>query len=258
MEVALMPSINYAGCTYNRFVALKDLDDDTYDAVTWSRHPVTEPPKGKFGLMFVPSFPDFVGDFVSVPDPHKAFFTLMRTVYGNEYNPKHGILRGTGFSLGSNTVIENVAIGNNVTIGNNCSIGGAGFGPVFEADGSSWIVPHIGRVIIEDGVYIGNNVCIDRGCLGDTIIRKGARIDNLVHVAHNVDVGENVCIVAQALICGSVRIGARTWVGGNACIKDGVTVGSDVIIGLCANVVKDVPDGITVVGNPAKSLVKSR
>ena len=72
--------------------------------------------------------------------------------------------------------------------------------------------PHIGGVLIEDDVYIGANACIDRGSLGDTIIGKGSKIDNLVHIAHNVNIGENVMIIANSMIAGSVNVGKNSWI----------------------------------------------
>jgi UDP-3-O-[3-hydroxymyristoyl] glucosamine N-acyltransferase len=246
-----------------RFVALNDLDQTTGDAITWSRHPAHSIP-GDFGLMFAPSPTRAMGNFIFCNDPHRAFFTLLRAVYGDDYIPdaEHWIDSTSSIGIlstvsvralyGQGNVIHNSTIGDDVIIGHNCTIGGPGFGHVLEHDGTRWRVPHIGRVVIEDDVQIGSNTCIDRGCLGDTIIRKGARIDNLVHIAHNVEIGENACIVAGAVICGSVKIGRDAWIAANATVRNGVTVGAGAVVGLMANVVKDVAPGATVIGNPAR------
>lgn len=131
-------------------------------------------------------------------------------------------------------------------------LGGEGFG--HEWDGRRWVpFPHVGGVVIEDDVTVGAHTCIDRGALGNTIIRRGARIDNLVHIAHNVMVGEYAVIVAHALICGSAVIGPRAWIGGGAIIKEGVTVGAGAVVGLGAVVTKDVPPGETWAGVPARA-----
>ena len=142
--------------------------------------------------------------------------------------------------------------GKNIFIGENCSIGNDGFGVEKDDDGSWVKFPHYGNVILEDNVEISNNVCIDRGVLGDTIIRKGVKIDNLVHIAHNVIIDEHSCIVANAMIAGSVKIGKNCWIGPSSSIRNGVTVGNNVLVGIGSNVVKDIPDNVIVAGNPAK------
>jgi len=114
--------------------------------------------------------------------------------------------------------------------------------------------PHIGGVQIEDDVEIGANTCIDRGTLGNTRIRKGAKIDNLVHIAHNVDVGENTAIIANAMIAGSTKIGANTWIAPSACLRDAINIGKDATVGLAALVTKDIPDGELWAGFPARKI----
>lgn len=142
----------------------------------------------------------------------------------------------------------------NVGIGPYSVIGRDGFG---YKDGRR--IPHIGGVIIEEYVEIGSNSCIDRAKLDNTIIGAHTKIDNLVHVGHNAVIGRGCIIVAGSVIGGSCVLGDNVFVGQNATIKDHVKVGNNVIIGCGANVIKDVPDGQTVVGNPAKPLaVKSR
>ena len=144
-----------------------------------------------------------------------------------------------------------VLMSDNINIGPNCSIGFDGFGYVRDEDG--WVkFPHKGKVIIEDSVEIGANCCIDRGSLSDTIIHKGVKMDNHVHIAHNVEVGEDTLIVANVFIGGSVKIGKRCWIGPNVCIRDNITIGDDCMIGMGSVVTKDIPSGKVVYGVPAK------
>ena len=154
-------------------------------------------------------------------------------------------------SVGPNSVIANCFIGNNVTIGANCTIGMPGFGFVKNKD-SQWIrFPHIGRVVIEDNVHIGSNVTIDRGALGNTILKENCCIDNFVHVAHNVQIGYRTQ-VANSMIGGSTKIGDDCWIGSGTNFRNGLVMGNNSMTGVGANVVKDVESDIIVTGNPAK------
>ncbi len=151
---------------------------------------------------------------------------------------------------------ENTVIGNDVYIKSGCVIGGKGFGFVKNEDDTWTNFPHFGKVVIGDQVEIGSNTCIDKGALGDTIIGKGTKIDNLVHIAHNVKIGENCLIIADAMLGGSVTIGENTWVAPSSSIKNGLTIGANALIGMSAVVTKNVEPGVTVVGNPAAPLIK--
>jgi UDP-3-O-[3-hydroxymyristoyl] glucosamine N-acyltransferase LpxD len=165
-----------------------------------------------------------------------------------------GVVIGEDVTIGPNTCLQHVTIGNHSSIGANCSIGGQGFGLVWGAD-RGWVrFPHFGRVEIEERVEIGNNTCIDRGALGNTYVRTGARIDNLVHIAHNVDIGRHAMVIAHAMVAGSVTIGERGWIAPSAAIINQITIGAEAVVGLGAVVVKSVEAGVTVVGNPAKPL----
>lgn len=162
-----------------------------------------------------------------------------------------------GSIIGSNTVLhKNTKVGKNVKIGCNNTIGGVGFGYVKEDDGSYSVINHFGNVVIEDNVEIGNNTCIDRAVLGSTLIKKNAKIDNLVHIAHGVEVGENSLVIANAMIAGSVKIGKNSWIAPSASILNKKTIGDNVTVGLGAVVIKDIESNDTVVGNPSKSILK--
>lgn len=151
-----------------------------------------------------------------------------------------------------NVVInDNVSIGKNVKICPGCIIGYDGFGYSRNKEGHLEKFPHYGGVIIEDDVEIGSNVGIDRGVLGDTIIKKGAKIDNFCHIAHNVIIGRHSLIIAHAMIGGSTEIGDYSWIAPSAALMEGIKIGEKTLVGLGAVVTKDVPNNTVVVGNPA-------
>lgn len=155
-------------------------------------------------------------------------------------------------------IAANVWIGAGVRIGDGCIIkagaviGSEGFGYLRDADGRWVPKDHEWTVVIDNDVHIGANTCIDRGSWRDTHIMTGARIDNLVHIAHNVRVGGNAVIVAGAEVSGSCVVGVGAWVGPKACIKERVRIGDAALVGIGAVVLKDVAPNTTVAGNPAR------
>ena len=149
-------------------------------------------------------------------------------------------------------VHDGTRIGRHVVIHAGTVIGADGFGYQRNEQGELEKFPHVGGVRIEDEVEIGANTCIDRGTLGDTVLQRGARIDNLVHIAHNVVVGRHAAVIAHAMIGGSTTIGEGAWISPSACVRDGLSIGARAMVGLGALVVKDVPEGETVMGVPAR------
>jgi UDP-3-O-[3-hydroxymyristoyl] glucosamine N-acyltransferase len=142
-------------------------------------------------------------------------------------------------------------VGSRVTIHAGSVIGADGFGFAPHTDGSYQKVPQIGNVIIEDDVEIGANTCIDRATIGSTIIRKGVKLDNLLQVAHNVEIGENSVVAALTGISGSAKLGARVMVGGQVGIVGHIQIGDDVRINAKSGVSKNLESGRTVNGTPA-------
>jgi UDP-3-O-[3-hydroxymyristoyl] glucosamine N-acyltransferase len=147
------------------------------------------------------------------------------------------------------TVLEDCIVGNNVIIHAGCVIGSDGFG--FVRDGAKNIkMPQLGVVVIDDEVEIGANTTIDRAAHGKTWIKKGVKTDNLVQIAHNVTVGDDTVIVAQAGISGSVYIGKEVVIGGQVGIRDHVDIGDKVMIGSGSGVHRSIPQGEAALGNP--------
>ena len=181
----------------------------------------------------------------------------------NSYIGPHAVIGKC--SIESNTEIhanvvlyDGVRVGKNVTINAGTVIGADGFGYERNTDGTMLKFIHLGGVLIEDDVEIGSNTSIDRGTLGDTLIKKGVKIDNQVHIAHNCEINEDSVIIAQSMIGGSVKIGARSWIAPGTVIMNGISIGNDAYCGLGSVVTKSIQDGNTVMGNPARSLPEAK
>jgi len=145
---------------------------------------------------------------------------------------------------------EGVRLGRRVIIHNGAVIGADGFAYLPLADGSHRKIPHKGTVVIEDDVEIGANTAIDRAALGETVIRRGAKIDNLVQVAHNVEVGENAILAGQVGLAGSARVGRGALLGGQVGVADHVRIGDKALAAAKSGITKDVPAGAFVSGSP--------
>lgn len=148
------------------------------------------------------------------------------------------------------TIREEIQIGNHVIIHNGVVIGSDGFGFLRAKDLSYIKVPQVGTVIIEDDVEIGANSTIDRAALGRTIIKKGTKIDNLVQIAHNVEIGPNCILAGQVGISGSTKIGKNVIMGGQVGVVDHVKIEDNVIIAAQGGVSKDIPANSFVAGSP--------
>jgi UDP-3-O-[3-hydroxymyristoyl] glucosamine N-acyltransferase len=149
------------------------------------------------------------------------------------------------------SIREKTSVGDRVIIHNGTVIGSDGFG-YDTKDGVHHKIPQLGCVVVEDDVEIGANVTIDRARFDRTIIGKGTKIDNLVHIAHNVTTGENCMIVAQVGISGSTTIGKNVTLAGQAGLAGHISVGDNAIVGAQAGVTKSVAANTFVSGYPAK------
>lgn len=157
---------------------------------------------------------------------------------------------GAGCTLYPNVVVmSSSAIGNNVIIHGGAVIGSDGFG-FAEAVAGREKIPQIGRVIIEDDVEIGAATTIDRAALGETRIGKGTKIDNLVQIGHNVQVGENSVIVAQVGIAGSAKLGRNVILAGQVGVAGHLEIGDNCRVGAKSGVAKSIPAGTDIIGFP--------
>ena len=208
-----------------------------------------------------------------VDDPRSVFFRMHQSLADCEEYARKSFETQIGKDCNISSLAyvspENVVIGNNVTIEEFCSIkpntiigddtviragtiiGGEGFEVKTSEDGNAYVVKHLGGVRIGNSVEIQSNCCICKALYpwDDTIISNNVKIDNLVHVAHGVKIGEFTKIVTHAAIGGRTVIGKNAWVGIGAIIRNGITIGNNSRVNMGAVVTKDVPDGVYVSGN---------
>ena len=178
-----------------------------------------------------------------------------------------GTFIGLNSKVGSVTrLYPNVTVNEDVVIGDRCIIhsgtvlGGDGFGYVQDENGLQVKIPQVGKVIIEDNVEIGCNACVDRATFDETIIRKGTKIDNLVQIAHNDDIGENCAISGLCALAGSVKTGKNVIMGGQCGIADHVEIGDNVMLGARTGIAphkKVKPDQI-LWGAPARPIQEAK
>lgn len=196
-----------------------------------------------------------LGDSVSV----HAFARVSEGVSIGARSIVHGgVFLGENVTLGEDCVLwtnvvvrEGCRIGNRVLIHPGAVLGSDGFG--FARREAKFVkIRHVGSVVVEDDVEIGANAAIDRGTLGVTRLRRGVKIDNLVHIAHNVDVGEDSAMAAQVGISGSTVIGKGVLMGGQAGLVDHITIGDGAVLIAQSGVISDVKPGETVSGYPAR------
>ena len=188
-----------------------------------------------------------------------------KVTIGNNTKIYPGVYIAENVRIGNNTTIhagvkiyEDCVIGNDVIIHAGTVIGSDGFGFAPQPDGSYQKVPQIGNVIIEDQVEIGANTTIDRATMGSTIIKKGVKLDNLIQIAHNVEIGSQTVIAAQTGISGSTKLGQKIMIGGQAGIAGHLTIADGVKIAGGAGVTKNLEgEGKSYAGFPAEDAKQS-
>lgn len=230
----------------------------------------------QLGVIFAPIDTVPSENFICVTNPRLAFvkavswlqenvgfndiqesFISEGTIFGGNTFIGKGVRIGRNVKVGNNVVLGDfTVVGNDVTIKSGSVIGEDGFGFERDNDGSPLRFPHLGQVIISDYVEIGSNVTINRGALGATKIGKHVKIDDQVHVAHNVTIGDKTLITAGAVIGGSVTIGSGVWVGLNSTFHQKRIIRDNATIGMGANVFSDVSEGTTIAGFPSRVMPK--
>lgn len=192
----------------------------------------------------------YIGDFAYVG---------RKAEIGDYTRISENVYVGDGVKIGSHCIIypgvriyPGMVIGNNVIIHSNAVIGADGFGFAPLEDGTWKKIEHTGNVIIEDDVEIGANTCVDKSQMGSTLIRKGAKIDDLCMIAHNVEVGSNTVMAAQTGIAGSTKVGNHCIIAGQVGIAGHITIADNTTIGAQAGVLGSIKEeGKAFMGTPA-------
>ncbi len=250
-EKEIVPSLIYVENAYQSFGKLLDLFNELKVNIVGIEEPSHISNTAKVGENC------YIGAFAYIGD---------NSIIGNNVKIFPNAYIGSNVKIGDNTIIySGVKIYTDCCIGNNCTIhagvvvGGDGFGFATESSNLQQKIAQIGNVIIEDNVEIGSNTTIDRATLGSTIIRKGVKIDNLVQIAHNVEIGENTVIVSQAGIAGSTKIGKNCMIGGQVGIIGHLIIADEVKIAAQSGVGGSIKEkGAIVQGSPAFNINQYR
>jgi UDP-3-O-[3-hydroxymyristoyl] glucosamine N-acyltransferase len=236
---------------YSAFATLLEMFDQSQSGITGiSGHSVIAPSA-------------VLGENVAVGD-----FTVIgkNVVIGKNAVIHPQVFIGNNVTIGDRSLLyPGVKVYHDCTIGNGCTlhsgvvIGSDGFGFAPLAGNDYQKIPQLGNVILEDNVEIGSNTTIDRATLGSTIIRKGVKLDNLIQVGHNAEIGENTVIAAQSGISGSTKIGKNCMIGGQVGIVGHILIADDVKIGAGSGVEASIlKEGAMMLGAPAIEISKAR
>jgi UDP-3-O-[3-hydroxymyristoyl] glucosamine N-acyltransferase len=198
--------------------------------------------------IFVGAF-SYVGENVKIGDNVKIF---PNSFIGNNVKIGNNCIFHAGVKIYNDCVI-----GNNIIIHAGTVIGSDGFGFAPQADGSYKKIPQLGNVVLEDDVEIGANATIDRATMGSTIIKKGVKLDNLIQIAHNVEIGSNTVMAAQSGVSGSTKIGSNVMIGGQVGIVGHLQIGDATKITAQSGVTKSTKPKSIITGSPAQDNISA-
>ena len=283
-DIASLLGANLFGNNYP-IKTVVQIEDVARNALTFSKSKLSNDFLSKVhsACIITSELPELIetNAFIIVDNPRLAFAKALEAFFVKK--KKIGIGRGSiidrSVEIGKNVIIgNNCSIGRNVKIGDyteirnnviiaedvkigcyclirsSCVIGEEGFGFANEDNGVPVRIPHLGSVVIGDYVEIGNFTAIARGTIKNTTIQSHVKIDNLVHIAHNCYIGENSMIIACAEVSGSATVGSNCWLGVGCSTMQKIHIGNNCVIGIGSVILKDVPPGAVMAGNPAKLL----
>ena len=193
-------------------------------------------------------------------DAYIAAFAYVseKAVIGNKCKIYPHVFIGENVTIGDNVILfsgvkiyADCKVGDNSIIHAGAVIGSDGFGFAPQPDGSYHKIPQIGNVVIESNVEIGANTTIDRAVMGSTIIHQGVKLDNLIQIAHNVEIGKHTAIASQVGISGSTKIGEKCVFGGQVGLAGHLKIGDNVKLGAQSGIMKNLKDGAEIIGSPA-------
>ncbi len=235
--------------------ALIVINNEVDKVTNYTNKLVCDNPKYIFSLILREFFEERISSCIG-----EGNFIGKRTILNEDVSIGSGCIIEDDVIIGKGTrIYHNVVIKKGTVIGKYCVIksgtiiGEEGYGYSIN-DNNVIHVPHLGNVIIEDKVEIGSNCSIDRGTMESTIIGEGSKIDNLCHIAHNVEIGKNVMIVAGTIICGSVHIKNGAYIAPGGIIRNQIEIGEQSVVGMGSVVLKDIEHGRIVAGVPARNL----
>lgn len=267
------------------FSSIENYADGT---VSWLKNQscIPENTVTRKGLVFLPY--DLEINFenkVITAQPRDAFFSVLNNFFSkshptsfignNNYISDHVMIEQDVYighncvidgdiTVGEGTIIHsNVTIINEVLLGKRCVIdsgtviGEDGFSYYESDSGDKTMISHHGRVIIGNDVFIGPNTVIDRGVIEDTVVSNGCKIDGQCFIAHNCNLSKNVTLIAGSKLYGSVNVGAGAYIA-SAIVRNHIKIGENARVGMGSVVTRDIPNGVTVLGNPAKIYPKER
>ncbi|MBP5327109.1 MAG: UDP-3-O-(3-hydroxymyristoyl)glucosamine N-acyltransferase [Bacteroidales bacterium] len=192
----------------------------------------------------------FIGDNVHIGDGAK--------IYPQTYIGDNTIIGDNTTLFAGVRIYQNIVVGSRCILHSGVVVGADGFGFAPTADGSYQKIDQIGNVIIEDDVEIGANTTVDRATMGSTVIHRGAKIDNLCQIAHNVVVGESTVMASQSGVAGSSKVGGHCIIAGQVGIVGHIEIGNNVTIAAQSGVTHNFPDNVTILGSPATDAIKQR
>lgn len=231
--------------------------DDPYACLAMLLNLVNQAVTAKQGI----EQPNYVAPSVTLPDDiYLGAFAYIgeRVKIGKNVKIYPQAYIGNDVVIGDNvTLFAGVKIYHGCVIGNNCTlhagvvIGADGFGFAPQANGEYAKIAQIGNVVLEDNVEVGANTTIDRATMGSTVIRRGVKLDNLIQIAHNVEVGEHTVIAAQAGIAGSAKVGSHSMIGGQVGVAGHIRLGNRIQVGAQSGIPNHVEDDAVIMGYPA-------
>ena len=189
----------------------------------------------------------YIGAYVVIDDD--VVIGENTQIYPHTYVGKNASVGEGSLIYSGVNIYHDCQIGNHVTLHSGVVIGADGFGFAPTPEGYNKI-PQIGNVIIEDNVEIGANTCVDRATMGSTIVHKGVKLDNLIQIAHNDEIGANTVMAAQAGVAGSAKVGEWCVIAGQVGITGHLTVGNHVILGPQSGIISSIKDGSRLIGSP--------